>query len=343
MTTEIEVAETKNELVVLQDNQVVEAFKKEGGVKELYEEIEKQARSIVPDMTTPKGRDAIKSLAYKIAQSRTLVDKTGKALGADAKAVVDALNADRKFFCDKSEELQKEIRKPVTDWENKESLRILNHKTALSLIVNLSGSLPLHTTSAEMYELNIKRIDVEIGDDWDEFKDAAIKARDESLIALRGLLAERVRLDLAEAELIRLREEKAAEEKAASDKRIADAATAAAEAKAKKVIDDLQKQNDALLEEKLAPKVVNVALSTVGIKVRPNSAAQVAVVEPPAFDAGATPAPAAKVLTADQEHQKAVNNAILACFTSIGVSDEQGRNIVRAIARGLVPNVTITY
>lgn len=340
MITEIEVAAPNAELVVLQDNQVIEAFKKEGGVKALFEEVAKQARSIVPDMTTTKGRDAIKSLAAKVARSKTLVDGTGKKLGADAKAIVDAINADRKYFWDESEKLQIEIRKPVTDWENKEKLRILNHQTALSLIVNLPANLPLHTTSAELYELNIKRIDVEIGDSWDEFKDAAIKATSESLSTLRGLLDERNRLDLAEAELIRLRAEKAAEEKAANDKRIADAATAAAEAKAQKVIDDLQKQNDALLEEKIAPKVVNVAISTVGIKVRPNSAAQVVAADPPAFEAAT---PAAKGLTADQERQKEVNRAILACFTSIGVSDEHGRNIVRAIARGLVPNVTITY
>ena len=48
------------------------------------------------DVSTPGGRQVIRSTAYKIARSKTALDEMGKGLGEDMRAKVNAINADRK-------------------------------------------------------------------------------------------------------------------------------------------------------------------------------------------------------------------------------------------------------
>ena len=53
-----------------------------GGVDSILERIFAEARSTPRDISTPAGRDAIKSLAYKVARSKTALDDMGKKLVA---------------------------------------------------------------------------------------------------------------------------------------------------------------------------------------------------------------------------------------------------------------------
>ena len=95
-----------------------------GGIDPLLERIAAESRAQKLDISTEKGRKEVASLAYKIARSKTLLDDMGKALGEDAKRKLDAINADRKKARDSLDALKEEIRKPLTDWENADALRI---------------------------------------------------------------------------------------------------------------------------------------------------------------------------------------------------------------------------
>lgn len=64
-----------NELQVIEQNAIAQAYAKRGGTDELFDRIAQEARSFVPDVTTKKGRDAIGSLAMKISKSKTLIDR----------------------------------------------------------------------------------------------------------------------------------------------------------------------------------------------------------------------------------------------------------------------------
>ena len=78
-----------NELVVPSKENALEVYQKQNGLDPFLEQIKKEIDSFVPDVTTKKGRDAIASMAYKVAKSKTALDDVGKELVADLRLVPD--------------------------------------------------------------------------------------------------------------------------------------------------------------------------------------------------------------------------------------------------------------
>lgn len=83
----------------------------------LIELIEKEARSLVPDVTTKKGRDAIASMAHKVARSKTYIDNAGKDLVAELKALPKQIDESRRVVRERLDALKDEVRRPLTEWE----------------------------------------------------------------------------------------------------------------------------------------------------------------------------------------------------------------------------------
>lgn len=77
------------DLVVIEKKNAMAVFTNNDQLDPLIELIEKEARSLVPDVTTKKGRDAIASMAHKVARSKTYIDNAGKDLVAELKALPD--------------------------------------------------------------------------------------------------------------------------------------------------------------------------------------------------------------------------------------------------------------
>lgn len=71
------------DLVVIEKKNAMAVFTNNDQLDPLIEAIEKEARSLVPDVTTKKGRDAIASMAHKVARSKTYIDNAGKDLVAE--------------------------------------------------------------------------------------------------------------------------------------------------------------------------------------------------------------------------------------------------------------------
>ena len=65
----------------------------------------------------PSGRDEIKSLAYKIARSKTTLDNIGKEHVAEIKAKAKAIDNLRAEMRDDLDALKHEIRAPLDEWE----------------------------------------------------------------------------------------------------------------------------------------------------------------------------------------------------------------------------------
>ena len=87
------------------------------GLEEILSEIERIAMAHVADVTSEQGRSDIKSLAYKVARSKTVIDSFGKDVIADWKKKTDNINAYRKRARDFLDPLRDRVRKPLTDWE----------------------------------------------------------------------------------------------------------------------------------------------------------------------------------------------------------------------------------
>lgn len=198
-------------------------FQKPDQITAMIERIEAEARAHAPDLSTVKGRKAIASLAYKIAQSKTALDKAGKDLNADLREKINVVDAERRKIRDRFDALKDEIRKPLDDWEAAEEARVDALKARLD---RLDGATPAEDTSESLKAL-IARVEATIIDDsWQEYLPHAGKAKDATLIRLRTQLAATEKREAEAAELERLRAEAAAREEADRMRREAEEAEA---------------------------------------------------------------------------------------------------------------------
>ena len=191
------------EIQVLKQNSnaIVEAYKIEGGAQSLFDRIAEQARSVVPDLSTDKGRKAIASMARKVASSKTAFDAHGKELKEQYTAITSKIDADRKLFRDQCDALRDEIRKPLTDWENADKQRIIDIEVRINGLKQQFGS----SLSVDIQN-DIDRIQaIEIDDSFMEFQDKAKLQKYETIEFLGKLLAEAKEAEAKQAELEALR------------------------------------------------------------------------------------------------------------------------------------------
>lgn len=106
-----------SQLIPIENVNAIEVFKDSKTLNELLAEIKKAAMDFAPDTSTDKGRKEIASQAYKVSQSKTVIDKAGKELTEEwlrKKREVDIGRKTARDFCDN---LRDEIRLPLTEWE----------------------------------------------------------------------------------------------------------------------------------------------------------------------------------------------------------------------------------
>ena len=183
-------------LAIPERAELVALFKQEGGLDPIIARIEAEVRSHVADVTTKRGRDAIASLAYKVARSKTTLDDAGKALTDEQRRQINVVDAARRSMRDRLDALKDEARKPLDAWEAAEKERVDMLKSRLQ---RLTGATPAEETP-DAFAALIARIEATaIDDTWQEFVADAAKAKDATLTRLRDA-----------ADLIRLRAEAAA-------------------------------------------------------------------------------------------------------------------------------------
>lgn len=122
------------DLVVIEKKNAMAVFTNNDQLDPLIEAIEKEARSLVPDVTTKKGRDAIASMAHKVARSKTYIDNAGKDLVAELKALPKQIDESRRVVRGRLDALKDEVRRPLTEWEAEQE-RIKDEEAMLTLHV----------------------------------------------------------------------------------------------------------------------------------------------------------------------------------------------------------------
>ncbi|HCT4897079.1 TPA: hypothetical protein OTY78_003144 [Klebsiella pneumoniae] len=122
------------DLVVIEKKNAMAVFTNNDQLDPLIEAIEKEARSLVPDVTTKKGRDAIASMAHKVARSKTYIDNAGKDLVAELKALPKQIDESRRVVRERLDALKDEVRRPLTEWEVEQE-RIKAEEAMLALHV----------------------------------------------------------------------------------------------------------------------------------------------------------------------------------------------------------------
>lgn len=349
----------------------LDVYSKPGGLDPWLEKIRAEVTGHVPDLKTKKGRDAIASRAHKVGKAKVALDDIGKELVAKLKDVPKKIDAERKRMRDLLDALKEEVRAPLTAWEQAEDDRVQRHKDAIEGIVALvvdSGE-PAESIRAALAAVEA----VAIGPEWEEFEPEAARTKDKALTNLRDRLAARVKYDAEQAELARLRAEAAAREQKDREERIAreaeekarrDAeaaaqaecdASARREAEARAAADNARRDAE-LAEQRRIAAEKQAELDRLAALERERVAseqaerdriqaaedARQAEIKRQADAKAAEEAEAAR-READKAHKGKVNRAALDAFVAGGMPDDCAKQAVTLIAKGLIPNIRITY
>ncbi len=300
-----------NELVVIEQATALDLFTAPEKVNQMLEHIkslaEEERKELDSDFSVAKNRKAFASLAYKVAQTKTYIDKEGKAVVDKLKELPKKVDASRKLFRDELDALSTEIRKPLTAWEEKEKAR--EEAEALKKQIEVD-----HEEALQMNELfDLRKAEEErqrIAREEEMKRQAAEQARFE---------AERKAQQEIEAAAKREREAKEAAERAEREKQevIQRAEQAAKEAKEKA---EREKQLAIEAERKKAQEAEQARLAEEERKRQEEAKRQ-----------------------ADKEHQKAINNQAMQDLIDAGIPEECAKNCIIAIAKNLVSNVKIHY
>lgn len=238
--------QTSTELVAVNALVPAEVFAP-GGVEAIIKGVVDKVRAIETDISTPAGRKAIGSLAYKIARSKTALDEMGKTLVSQIKAQANLIDADRRTIRERLDELQDEVRKPLTDWENAEKDRVESHEAALTAIVEWADYGDLETADSLR-----KRLDFLLNYPpraWQEFAARAEKTLKAEIDQARERLAAAEKREAEAAEAERLRREQAEREQRERDERIAREAAERARVEAEQLAREEAAQVAAAAEE----------------------------------------------------------------------------------------------
>jgi len=357
MTTEIATVTAETALAVLTSPEKFD---------ELIGKIRAEVNAHVPDLTTKKGRDAIKSLAYKVTRTKTALDDAGKELNAGKRAEINAVDEVRRKVREDLDALAGEARKPLDEWEQAELAR--NMKIS-DVLASINAATYFGASNEEMNSGEIQtRIDSLTAMEFDadlfqESLEIAIGAKSSALDSLNASLvrvtqaeadaaelaelrrkdAERVENDriaaeqAAQIEAERIAEENRAREAAAAEaKRLADAEAA----EAKRIADIKAAEQAAAANAKAeADRVAKQAIDKANAEaeaLRQMEAARIAEAEHVQRETAAR--------EADKAHRGSVMKAAKeAMMEHGGITEDQARKIVLAIVDGEVPNVKVNF
>lgn len=325
-----------NELITIEQETVLAVFSQEGGLNPVIEQARQVVAGFEHDMSTAASRKRTASLANKVAKLKVKLDDMGKDLVSDWKAKSKLVDASRKHVRDELDALKAEARKPLTEWEaeqaeierleaEKKLREEIERDHEIALLMDAEFNRQLAEKLAEEKRLEDERqakLEQERLEREEEIKrQAAEQAR---LEAERKAKEEAERVEREKQEAIE-REQRAIEaQKEAERQRIAAEERAkleAEQAELRRIEAEKQAKIDA---EKAA------------------EAARLAEIERQRQEQEAIAAEEAK-RAADLKHRKAINNAALRDLVDNGLTEDQAKLAITAIAKGLIAHIGIKY
>lgn len=328
------------DLVVIEKNNAMAVFTNNDQLDPLIELIEKEARSLVPDVTTKKGRDAIASMAHKVARSKTYIDNAGKDLVAELKALPKQIDESRRVVRERLDALKDEVRRPLTEWEAEQE--------------RIKAEEAMNAMHAEALEMNIK-FDQELAAKFEADHEMALlmdKDIDRER-ADKAAEAERQRI-AREEEIKRQAEEKAKREAAEKAQREIDAAAArereAILAKERAERERIEAQQRAEREQReaaeRAEREKQAAVEAERRKAQEEAdriRREAEQREQVRLDEEKRKAEEESRRAADVEHRRGINTAAVQALINQGIPHEWAKACIIAVALGKVPATTIKY
>ncbi|HGU5487439.1 TPA: hypothetical protein ACM9YT_004614 [Klebsiella pneumoniae] len=317
------------DLVVIEKKNAMAVFTNNDQLDPLIEAIEKEARSLVPDVTTKKGRDAIASMAHKVARSKTYIDNAGKDLVAELKALPKQIDESRRVVRERLDALKDEVRRPLTEWEAEQE-RIMAEEAMNAL----------HVEALAMNEDFDRQLAARIESDHEMallMNDAFDREQ-----ADKAAEAERQRI-AREEEIKRLAEEKAKREAAEQAQREIDAAAARereailakerAEREQREAAERAEREKQAAIEAER--RKAQEEADRIRREAEQREQARLAEEKRKAEEESRR--------AADVEHRRGINTAAVQALINQGIPHEWAKACIIAVALGKVPATTIKY
>lgn len=340
-------------LTVAESANLQQFFADGENLQKVADRIETLARGLVADVSTKEGISQIKTAARQIASVKKKVDDLGKTVVAELKALPKIIDKNRADFRERMESLQDEIRRPVTDIEERQKaiddIKGTHFACAACNSQELAAKIEeLETQRAavsaevwkEAYEEALKAFDAEIGA-LSTMKSAAEK-REEDARRLAELEAKQ-----AEADRI-IREQKIKEEAERKAREEAEARAAAEKARLER--EKAEAERKAAEAERARQEAEERARREAMQREQERAQAQARMAQEPDPAAPAAPAQRPSKWTPEM---KAVNNDIVKAIAAIIAERLQGftvggyelaaREIVKAIVNNKINHLSVRY
>lgn len=318
------------DLVVIEKQNAMAVFTTKEQLDPIIEAIEIEARSLVPDVSTRKGRDAIASMAHKVARSKTYIDNAGKDLVAELKALPKQIDESRRIVRERLDALKDEVRRPLTEWEAEQERikaeEAMNALHAEALVMNENIDLQRAIQFEADHEMALL-MNKDFDREREEQRRQAEQAQRERDERLKQEAAEQARRDAeamhkAEIEAAARRE---AEEKARAE--LAERQRVEAEQRAAR-----EKQE----AEALAEREKAAAVEAERLKAKQAEEARLAEQKRIADEQAKR--------EADVKHRKTVGTNIVNALTShTSLTREQAIEVLTALKDDLIPCAKIHY
>lgn len=363
-----------NELVKIEELKAMDVFV-DKGLDPIIAKIKNKIDEFVPDISTKKGRDEIKSLAYNVSRSKTALETLGKTLVADQKKQIAVVDKERIRMAKELDALKLKARQPLTDWEETEVARIKKHEAKLIEIKEYrSHVLYDEVTAIEIQNLINKLDAIEKGDCWDEFKEEAEMTINSTLDFLKASykkvyqaeqdkieleeMREQKRIEEEKKEKERIEQEKIKEQKRKEqeqkerDERLKKEAKEKAEREAQEKIDkaarEKEKEKERLIKQKLdAQNKLKAEKEKARIAKAKAEQDQKDAIERERQRVEAEKQKIRedeKKREANLKHRKKINNKVLDDLRfQTELKDDDLKLVIEAIAKGLVSHVKISY
>lgn len=355
--------EKNNQQLVVIDQQDAKAlalvqrgFEEEKGLDGLVEEIRQKAKAEPFDISTKEGRKKMRSFAkFGIASSKTFLEGISDDLREEGKARDKVIRLETKRMGEEVDKIRDEFLKPLTDFEDAEKIRTDEHEKNIGAIEN-AREFEFEPT-IEQVEQRLESLKGLNGLVYEEFIDRketqlaySEKVLTEKLEALKKQKAN-------DEELAELKKEKEEREQKERDEKIAkDAADKATKDAEEKAEADAAKVEEEAEAEKVKAKELADAETARLQKIADDAEKATADAETKAEESAEAERKkiadeeAQKTIDAqkredDQAHNKKINNEALTgiLIAAAGISKEDAKNIVMAIARGEIRHVQISY
>jgi hypothetical protein len=293
------------------------------------------------DISTEKARTELKRFARPLQKLRTGIEARAKELTGATKRKIAAIDSEKRRLVQIVGGIEQEVLSPLTAWEQEEETR----KARLAgIVTRLAAIGTAFYTCTETVTAAISELESFDLSTMQEYKVGAESAIAASLRVLKPELERRKVAEANEAELAKLRAEAAeraeqdrlaaieraakerAEREAAESVAAAEQRAAAAEAKAKADQIESEQRTQEALKRADIERIAAVAKERLRIE-----------------DEQREERIAAETRAKNKAHRLKIDNEALGAIIALDIPMDRAQDLLIAIAKGLIPHVTIQY